>query len=135
MLGIYTAFDGMAGEGHILLPERQLLAGGNQICSRTRSTPVSPGYRVFDLQAGVHLDEELAIFIEELHGADAEIAHPACRLSGDADLAAARRQNGRGASSNSFAAALDRHSRSPRCTTLPWLSAITRTSIWRGRPR
>ena len=113
MLGIDTAFDGMAGEGHILLPERQLLAGGNlnllahEIDARNRLCD-----RVFDLQAGVHLDkEELAIFIEELHGADAEIAHPACRLGGDAaDLGALLgAENGRGGFLEQFlVTALDR---------------------------
>jgi hypothetical protein len=84
---------------------------------------------MLDLQAGVHLDEEeLAVFPEEFDGADAEVADlrrwP--RLTsrrwrrGSADRA------GEGASSSTFWwRRCSEQSRSPRWTTLPWLSAMT----------
>ena len=52
------------------------------------------GHRMLDLDAGVHLDEvELAVLVEELDGADAEIVELAHRLGDDlADLRRARRR-------------------------------------------
>ena len=52
------------------------------------------GHRMLDLDARVHLDEvELAVLVQELHGADALVSHLALRLGdGLADLVARRRR-------------------------------------------
>src|SRR5215831_8798670 len=99
VLGIDTAFDGVAVEAHILLTERQ---------RRARRDPdllddeVEPGNHlgdgVLDLKPRVHLDEvELASFVEELDRADAavvELAHrPSHRLADVDGIALAVGQN------------------------------------------
>ncbi|MNG07645.1 hypothetical protein D3C84_909580 [compost metagenome] len=66
----------MAADHHVLLGERQLVAGGD---AEHFLDDVDAGdhfrYRMLDLHAGVHLDEvEVAVFVEELEGAGAAVA-------------------------------------------------------------
>ena len=96
------------------------------------------GDAVLDLDARVHLHEVVvAVLVEqELDRARAHVLHrgaPPRRRSSHApaELLASRRAEG--ASSMSFWwRRWIEHSRSPRCTTLPLLSAITWISMWRG---
>ncbi len=69
-----------------------------RICSRTRSSPVTNlRHRMLDLKPRVHLDEiELAVLVQELDGADAEIAELGERARDHrADFAARRKVEGR----------------------------------------
>src|SRR6185437_12212492 len=73
--------------------------------------------RVLDLNTRVHLDEvELAVLVEELQRAGAAIA------DGPASLDAALAHD-------------PPLPRAPRWMTLPWPSASTWNSMWRGRSR
>ena len=76
----------MAGEGDLVLRDRQVLAVGDTDLFAHQVDPGDHlGHRVFDLQAGVHLDEvELAVFPQELDRPGAAIAHVGHRLRADA---------------------------------------------------
>src|ERR1700733_5587954 len=99
VLGIDTALNGVAVELHIALAEFKIAAGGNanlledQIDIRDHLSD-----RMLDLDAGIHFDEiELAVFVEELDGADTEILDLAhCRGNGFTHLVARRCIEGRG---------------------------------------
>ena len=87
ILGVDAALHGVAADLHVALGVGQALAGGDQ---QLRLHQVDAGdelgHRVLDLDAGVHLDEvELAVLVEELHGAGAAVADRAAGL--DAALA------------------------------------------------
>src|SRR5579871_5936744 len=87
ILGVDAAFHRMSADLHIALRVLQPLAGGDQ---QLRLHQVDAGdelgHRVLDLDARVHLDEEeLAILIEELHGAGTPVADRTAGL--DAALA------------------------------------------------
>src|SRR5471030_2809226 len=73
VLGVDAALDGVAGQHHVALAEAQLLAVGDaDLFLHDVDAGDHFGDRVFDLHAGVHLDEiELAVFIQELEGAGA----------------------------------------------------------------
>ncbi len=94
VLGIDAAFDGVAAEFDVALLERELAAGGDaDLLEDQIDVGDHLGHRMLDLDARVHLDEiELAVLVEELDGADAEIVDLAHRL-GDrlADLVARAR--------------------------------------------
>ena len=92
-----------------------------RICSRTRSMPVIASVTgMLHLQAGVHLDEEeLAVLVEELDGADAEIAELATASTTTLPILArcSASMAGEGASSSTFWwRRCSEQSRSPRCT-------------------
>src|SRR5690606_16542316 len=78
-------------EHDVLLPQRQLVAGGD---AELLADQVHPGDhlgdRVLDLDAGVHLDEvEAAVLVQELEGAGAAVADADAGLGADlADLRA-----------------------------------------------
>ena len=101
------------------------------------------GDRVLDLQARVHFHEPDAVGAQalrrigdEFDRAGAHIAHGLGRLDRRAVTAArvASSMPGAGASSITFWwRRCSEQSRSNRCTTLPWVSPNTCTSIWRGR--
>src|SRR5471030_113259 len=76
VLGVDAALDGVAGQHHVALAEAQLLAVGDaDLFLHDVDAGDHFGDRVFDLHAGVHLDElELAVFIQELEGAGAAVA-------------------------------------------------------------
>ena len=58
ILGIDPRFDGMAIEAHIGLRERQRLAGSDADHQLDEIEPGDAfGYRMLDLQTGVHLEE------------------------------------------------------------------------------
>ena len=74
ILGIKTRLDGPAVQLHVLLLERQLLAGGDadhQLDQVEAGDELGDG--MLDLQTGVHLEEvELAVLVDdELDGAGA----------------------------------------------------------------
>ncbi|MNX99952.1 hypothetical protein D3C86_1324300 [compost metagenome] len=100
VLGVDPHLDGVAFEMDVFLREGQRQTGGDadlfadQIDARDHFRD-----RVLDLQAGVHLDEEeLAVFPQELDGADAQVADGGDGLVDRlADLLATLgRQGGRG---------------------------------------
>ena len=81
----------MAVEFHVCLRHLQIAAGGDaDLLEYEVDVGDHLGHRVLDLDAGVHLDEiELAVLVEELDRADAEILQFAHRLGdGLADLVA-----------------------------------------------
>ena len=58
-LGVDPRLDGVAGQPHVLLRERERLARGDaQLLLDEVDAGDELGHRVLDLQAGVHLDEE-----------------------------------------------------------------------------
>ena len=75
VLGVDAALDGVAGEGDVLLLERERRAGGDaDLLEHEVDAGDRLGHRMLDLQAGVHLDEiELAVLEEELDGAGAAV--------------------------------------------------------------
>ena len=89
------------------LRRRQIAAGGDPDLLQHEVDPGDHlGDGMFDLNAGVHLDEiEFAVLVEKFHGADAEILHLLHRLGdGRADLVrcAAASRAGEGPSSQTF---------------------------------
>ena len=84
----------MAVEFHVVLRQREIVAGGDaDLLEDEVDVGDHLGHRMLDLDARVHFDEiELAVLVEELDGADAEIFDLAHRLGdGFADLVARRR--------------------------------------------
>src|SRR5262249_23364520 len=82
VLGVDAALHGVAADLHVALAVGEALAAGDQ---QLRLHQVDAGDelgdRVLDLDAGVHLDEvELAVLVEELHGAGAAVADRLARL-------------------------------------------------------
>src|SRR5690606_34536775 len=76
VFGVDTAFQRVAADHHVFLADRQLVAGGDaeHLLDDVHAGDHF-GHRVFDLHAGVHLDEvEATVFIEELEGAGAAVA-------------------------------------------------------------
>jgi hypothetical protein len=101
VLGVHPRLDGVAGDRHVVLGERQLLARGDrelEVDEVQRLTPDRDGElgdRVLDLEAGVHLQEEhlLAAVLagdEELDGAGVDVAH----LTRERDRAGEQRGSG-----------------------------------------
>ena len=129
----------MAVELHVLLREREVAAGGDaDLLEDEVDVGDHLGHRMLDLDAGVHLDEiELAVLVQELDGADAEILQLAHRLRdglADACRAPATLSAGEGPSSQIFWwRRCSEQSRSPRWMALPWPSPSTWISMWRGR--
>ena len=72
----------MADELHVVLLELEIAAGGDaDLLDHEVDVGDRFGHRMLDLDARVHLDEvELAVLVEELDGADAEIFELAHRL-------------------------------------------------------
>ena len=82
-------------ELHVVLRELEIAAGGDaDLLDDEVDVGDRLGHRMLDLDAGVHLDEvELAVLVQELDRADAEIFELAHRLRhGLADAVAARRR-------------------------------------------
>ena len=67
VLGVDPALDRVAGEAHVLLAERERLAGGDQhLLAHEVEAGHELGDRVLDLDAGVHLEEEVVpVAVEE----------------------------------------------------------------------
>jgi hypothetical protein len=67
IFGVDPAFDGMAAESQVALPEAQLLTGSNaDLLGNEIDAGDQFGDRMLDLDAGVHLDEvELVVLVEE----------------------------------------------------------------------
>ena len=120
---------------------RELAAGGDaDLLEDEVDVGDRLGHRMLDLDARVHLDEiELAVLVQELDRADAEIFELAHRLrDGLADrcCAAATLSAGEGPSSQTFWwRRCSEQSRSPRWMARPWPSPSTWISMWRGRSR
>ena len=97
-LCVDAALDRVAAEDDVLLPERERLARGD---ADLLAHDVEPGDhlrdRVLDLQARVHLEEEVALAHEQaLDGAGAAVADGARGLDGDrADALAQLRRDAR----------------------------------------
>ena len=87
VLGVDAALDGVALEHDLVLGEAERRAGGDaDLLAHQVDAGDRLGDRMLDLQAGVHLDEEeLAVLVQELDGADAEVAELAHGV--DHDLA------------------------------------------------
>ena len=95
MLGVDAAFDRRAVDAHVLLRDRQRRAGGDlDLLVDEVDAGDHLGDGMLDLDAGVHLDEiELAVLVEELDRADADIAELGHRARDDAaDLLALLRR-------------------------------------------
>src|SRR5262249_52433495 len=77
-----AALDGMAVEFHVALEEFEIAAGGDaDLFEHEIDVGDHLGHGVLDLDARVHLDEiKLAVLVEELDRADAEIFELAHRL-------------------------------------------------------
>ena len=122
----------------LLLGQRQVAAGGDaDLLQHEVDVGDHLGDGMLDLDAGVHLDEvELAVLVEELDGADAEIFHLLHRLGhGQPDLLAraAASSAGEGPSSQTFWwRRCSEQSRSPRWIAPPRPSPSTWISMWRG---
>ena len=101
VFGVDAAFDGVAVDDDFLLRHWQVAAGGDaDLLQHEVDIGDHLGDGMFDLDAGVHLDEvEFAVLVEEFDGADAEIFHLLHRLgAGGADPGRAGRiERGRGA--------------------------------------
>ena len=67
VLGVDPALDRVAGEPHVLLAEQERLAGGDQhLLAHEVEAGHELGHRVLDLDAGVHLEEEVVtVAVEE----------------------------------------------------------------------
>ena len=67
VLGVDPALDRVAGEAHVLLAERERLAGGDQhLLAHEVEAGHGNGHRVLDLDAGVHFEEEVVpVAVEE----------------------------------------------------------------------
>ena len=122
----------------VVLREAERLAGGDAQLPLHEVEPGDElGHGVLDLQAGVHLEEvELAVLVEELDRAGVDVAAgPGDRDRGRAHRAGGPRRGspGAGLSSMSFWwRRWDEQSRSPSHSALPWVSASTCISMWRG---
>ena len=101
VLGVDAALDGVAAELDVVLRDRQLAAGGDaDLLEHEIDAGDHLGHRMLDLDARVHLDEiELAVLVQELDGADAEIFQLAHGLGDDLADPVARGgvERGRGA--------------------------------------
>src|SRR5690554_2339494 len=77
VFGIDAALDGVPAKLDVALAQGELLAGGNQdLLLHQVDAGDHFGHGMFDLYAGVHLDkEELAVFVQELEGSRAAVAH------------------------------------------------------------
>ena len=140
VLGVDAALDRVPAQDDVVLADRQRLAGRRADALLDDVDPRRHlGHAVLDLDAGVHLQEEvLAVLQEALDGAGAAVVDGARGLGGDLADALAQRlvDGGAGDSSMSFWwRRWTEQSRSPRWMTLPWLSARTWTSTWRGSGR
>ena len=92
VLGVDAALDRVAGDLDVLLPDRQLLATGDQqLLAHQVDAGDQLGHRMLHLDAGVHLDEvEAAVLEQELEGAGAAVADADAGIDADlADLARA----------------------------------------------
>src|SRR3546814_5736988 len=76
IFGVDAALDRVAADHDVFLPDRQLLAAGDQQLLAHQVDAGDPlGHRVLDLDAGVHLDEvEAAVLEQELERAGAAVA-------------------------------------------------------------
>ena len=84
VLGVDADLDCMAADLHVVLGERQRLAGGDAQLLLNQVKPGHQlGHRVLHLEAGVHLQvPELAVLIQELHGAGVGVVTALCHLHG-----------------------------------------------------
>src|SRR4029450_4465177 len=82
VLGVDAAFDGVPVKLHVALGELELAAGGDaDLLEHEVDVGDHLGDGMLDLDAGIHLDEiELAVLVQELDRADAEILELAHRL-------------------------------------------------------
>ena len=95
VLGVDAAFDRRALDAHVFLRDRQRRAGGDlDLLVDEVDAGDHLGDGMLDLDARVHLDEiELAVLVEELDRADADIAELGHRPRDDAaDLLALLRR-------------------------------------------
>ena len=78
VLRIDPRFYGMALQLDVVLRKRQRVAAGHEeLQAHQVEARNQLGYRVFDLQAGVHLQEvELPVLVNELHGPGILVAAP-----------------------------------------------------------
>src|SRR5688500_11966838 len=76
VLGVDAALDGVAGDRDVALLELEMAAVGDaDLLAHEVEAGDQFGDRMLDLEPRVHLDEiEAAVLVEELDGADAEIA-------------------------------------------------------------
>src|SRR5690606_18109333 len=91
VFGIDAALDRVAFQHHVLLPDRELLPGGDiELFADQLDAGDHLGDRVLDLDAGVHLDEvEATVLVQELERAGAAVPDPDAGLGADlADLRA-----------------------------------------------
>ena len=119
-----AALDRVALQHHVRLPDRQLVAGGDQqLLADQVDAGHQLGHRVLDLDACVHLDEiEAARLVQELEGAGAAVADAQMQASTQtADLGALLGvMPGAGASSTTFWwRRCIEQSRSPRWMAFP----------------
>ena len=113
VLGVDAALDRVAVQADVLLREGQLLAGGDEdLLAHDVDARRLLGHAVLDLDAGVHLEEEvLAVLQQALDRARAVVADGLGRVRGDlADLLAQLLvdQRGGGLLDQLLVAALDR---------------------------
>jgi hypothetical protein len=85
LLGVDPHLDGVAVDPEVFLPELHRQAGGHaDLLAHEVDAEDAFGHRMFDLEAGVHLDEvELAVLVEELDGAGADVADLGHRVGAD----------------------------------------------------
>src|SRR4051794_6425179 len=85
VLGVDAAFDRVAAQDEILLPERELLAGGGADALLHDVDPRHElGHRVLDLHARVHLEEEVLVALEQtLDRARADVVDGGGGVRGD----------------------------------------------------
>src|SRR4051812_902634 len=113
VLGVDPAFDGVAAKLDLVLLAGEALAArdADLLADEVDAGDIF-GYRMLDLEAGVHLDEvEFIILVEELDRAGAAIAHVGHRLGDDAAHAVALGRGddrGRGFLQHLLVAALER---------------------------
>src|SRR3546814_10073513 len=76
ILGVDAAFDRVAAQHHVFLPDRKLLPRGDQqLFAHQVDAGDHLGDRVLDLDAGIHLDEvEAPVLVQEFERARAAVA-------------------------------------------------------------
>ena len=131
----------MAAQLDVALRERQLLAARDaDLLLHDVDAGDHLGHRMLDLHARVHLDEvELAVLVQELEGAGAASSRSAGRPRRSASpisaISVAAMPGAGRLLDHLLVAALHRAVALPSQTALPWLSASTWISTWRGFSR
>ena len=139
-LGVDPALDRPAAQLDLVLGDRELLAGGDEDLLADDVDPGDHlGHAVLDLDAGVHLEEE--VLVANLHSLDRAGAAVADRGGGvGGDLADPLAHLGvdvraRGLLDHLLVAALDRAVALAEVDHVAVQSASTWTSTWRGSSR